>query len=673
MTKFKLSDVKYKHLVSISLILFIIAYLCALSKIQVLSNSLFGIAIITFCASTILFIKTMSIKNKVQVLIVLFIVTLFWDLTVLNSDVALVHKKLMIIGLLSLNGSLIYILVSIRKMKLYNYFLDWILNHKELIVIITIFIFLNFPLLSSLFRSDSLTYYRAILDSKNTWDFTLNNTSVFFLCGHNTFSVSIIYFIGEYLIPESGIGLRVILMIMSSITIIAFEDILSYLFKNINKSLRLILISIFAFSPLFFGLFYELGTDFPMMCFFILFIWAKVRNYKVFELFFMVSCCFAKEIGIVLCALYLCGEIIFKIITSKNIVKSLFNYYNILYLLVPIFFVMGFFQKSSWLSKFTNNSEVVNDVVDSTFIKANSIAFNWDYIFNKANELFIIHFQWLLVLLIILCIIISFIKGRKKDNYNNTYVLSISCSFIGFLGFNFFFITYLNYRYVQTMIFFIIYFLAECFNRTRISEKVLKGLSITSLILISIESYYTIDPITKQTLNTINIGSTELVHTKTFIKINPNYFVSSKESDEVYNFVLLDGASTNRQITGLENVLENALASINYKEEDVLVIPIIFKDDTTTMYNIFGNNQIRNLMWDSERENISYNENDTIIKFISSIDYVSSINLDENLNYYYFDFHIGDYDKNPAILNETMNEKLSFHSYGWHLDVYRLK
>lgn len=91
-------------------------------------------------------------------------------------------------------------------------------------------------------------------------------------------------------------------IIMGISGILCFDLLIDKLFPGIKKSITIIALLLFSFSPLFFGLIGELNPDFAVLIFFMWFIKSYAYKKYIFLIFSGVCLCLSKETGIIIYA-----------------------------------------------------------------------------------------------------------------------------------------------------------------------------------------------------------------------------------------------------------------------------------------------------------------------------------------------------------------------------------
>ena len=172
--------------------------------------------------------------------------------------------------LFACNVSFIISLVVLWKQKnKKSVYFDRILRENwYLLGIVLLFVIGCIPILDSWLGSGSYDYYSA-LQELNSWNYV--DLSRFKLAGHQSQAFAFFLALGEFITPGNPVGARIMQIIMGISGILCFDLLIDKLFPGIKKSITIIALLLFSFSPLFFGLIGELNPDFAVLIFFMWF------------------------------------------------------------------------------------------------------------------------------------------------------------------------------------------------------------------------------------------------------------------------------------------------------------------------------------------------------------------------------------------------------------------
>lgn len=581
-------------------------------------------------------------------------------------------SKILLISLICINLNLI-LSFFFAQFKFKN--IKKIIEEKwKIFIFIIIFILLNLHILTTGFTPDSYSYYIGAKKLLGEWDFTLNLAPLQ-MAGHLTIGYTIFCDIG--LLLFGTIGIKFIHLVLASITIFCFFYIVCYFFPSYPDIFKYIGVAIFSFSPLFLGILHGINSDFPMVCFFVWFVCCDCYDKKVLKNFCAFLLCFSKEVGVVVLGMYILGDFICFLL-KKNIsffkkIKLYFLTYRWTSGIAIIFFLFlliyggsgwGENAKNSISTILTNNAE-------------NKILFNLDFIIYKLKEMFLLNFSWMASLLFFAGTIKFIYRILKKENLDFNLqkkgLLPIILSGVGFLMFNFLFFTYPHYRYLQLFNFYFSLGIIACIHWI-VSKRILQ---ICIALLFStcffIQSFYTLDPVSKKVFPTINVGKRDIVTTKKYISKNQQ-LLTAKEDSDVYSQVFFDSTLNNKDQLGFEKVTEKALEKIQYDGKQKLIFPSLYGNSLDyTLLAMFGRENQNTFYWDEKTKNITDNPDNIKLEFLNIYEVINS---DENTEktFYYFKYPYSyEYDEEENLANfEVLSTKTVTYN-GWTLKILELK
>ena len=294
---------EHKNIKKFSLLLYIIGIVITIAASYCLkSDRLF---IILLCCiemgTTIYFIKRKDKNYLLQWTSIVVIFTLFFDVLLFTGE----NTEILMRGLelFACNVSFIISLVVLWKQKnKKSVYFDRILRENwYLLGIVLLFVIGCIPILDSWLGSGSYDYYSA-LQELNSWNYV--DLSRFKLAGHQSQAFAFFLALGEFITPGNPVGARIMQIIMGISGILCFDLLIDKLFPGIKKSITIIALLLFSFSPLFFGLIGELNPDFAVLIFFMWFITSYAYKKYIFLIFSGFCLCLSKETGIIIYAAF---------------------------------------------------------------------------------------------------------------------------------------------------------------------------------------------------------------------------------------------------------------------------------------------------------------------------------------------------------------------------------
>ena len=560
-------------------------------------------------------ISKINIQILFQILPIELLFTIFWNSALLSDYSDKSNILIVILGTILLNVMLIitlYAIIIVHRPKINIYF--FIKNNLGFFIILSISLLCYLTVINAWLNLDGYLYYSDIRKIKE-WDFS--NISKLMLAGHSSHGLTSSVMIGEFLFPNNILGVRIIQFVLYAITTYCFYKTIKHTLKKINEPEAFLYTAVFALSPMFLGLSAEINTDFPLLCFFVWMFYCGIKGYYLLQAFCALLLCFSKETGCLLYGFYLFGILLGNLITwrRQNLpikVKYLFSCETILMISSGCIWIANFlFGKGiGWMNTIASSPQTAKTV--NTGIKLNSLGFFPKYIFEKVQQMLFINFNWILYALILFLICDMVIE---KHNYKESkvtikqgHIFALLLSFIAFLLYNFFYITYNHYRYLIPFSFFIC-FTAMLTVHITIKKRMIK-LFITSgiTILFVLSNFFTIDPISQSLFLKEGTGLGNILIPCTIITdSNNNAVIKDKES---YESVIINTSGIyNFQYAYLGQCFDKTLEEINYDEEILLIMPMEYRDDWGTRASIFGINLagIDDIYWDTEKKQTNIN------------------------------------------------------------------
>jgi hypothetical protein len=382
-------------------------------------------------------------------------------------------------------------------------------NNLPVLIILLTYLSVKLFYINTMLRWDGAYFYCLLIQSINNFDFTLNNFFNYFNWnGHPSMGYALIMSLGQFIDLGNHTILNIQNLLLALLAIFSFYKILVYLYQDNNRTEILLMTSLFAFNPLFFGVSLTLSLDFPLIIFWTAAIYALLYNRMIFFTLFGTLLVFSKETGAFLYFVFLISIFFVNLfyrheqIFEKKI-KGL-----LLYLIIPAVVFACYLVYSGgqlWKGGSLNWSS-------NSF---HAFGFNLSVLTTRLSELFILNFNWILTLIILISLIniffspINYLKYQNESR-NNIYRL-LFLVFIAYIIFNLFYITWNHPRYVILSVFFLLIFshyaLLNIFKKERTRILILACMLVLSLI----QTFKTVDPLSKKVFNTLSIGEHQML------------------------------------------------------------------------------------------------------------------------------------------------------------------
>lgn len=688
------------------LITFALSFLFGFANAQkyaVLSNIFFIVMFVLILVATSfnMFCNHGAKHIDGQLFAILFLLTSFWDTHFIFSWNDELNIPVAVIGVLCLNISLILIFykIFVKNKQLSSFrFSAFFHKYSGLLIILVIFSILSIQDFGLWFRGDSYFYYESIVNSRNAWDFTLNDLSPFMMGGHTAYAYAFFLSIGEYLWHNAGNGIRLVNLVMSLATISMFYGITSTLFKKLEKIGNTLLTAVFAFAPLFFGISYLISSDFPLLCFFTIFLFAHIKRLEIVQWISILAICFSKEIGIVVLAGFYLGETIYYVKQNYKNSKQ-FRLFSVLfsgkrvidYSACFLFLIPVLFLDEGWMQELKlnllNSDQATGKGLPNFVVK-------WHYYVYKAEEMFLMNFMWIITLVVVVFFIYRlfkyFLKDRKissikvittehrgdfsfvfeinESEYNYAFPIVTSAIFYAFISF--FYFTYLHYRYVQLNLLFMVLLLGYCVNYIYESKKFVGNFVLTIVAsLFLVESYFTIDPITYRLFINFDAGNKNLVSTRRYFYDGFDYGYLEDSGDVIAKHLLHEGTDYNREILQLQYALEDVLDAIDYNSDKLIILDNFGGWLDNDCWQLFGASNSKIYYWDANSKTVNMDKNGELINL--SVD-PSSWSYKKYNEVYYLDFTFNKYQSDSYLEKRPILDEFTCSKGAWKIRVCKI-
>lgn len=494
--------------------------------------------------------------------------------------------------------------------KLFTSLLNYWKKNKCFFLITILFVVFYIPCFTYLFKSDSYTYYNSVVSNLESWSFSFSDLSAFEIGYHKTYGYSLFVFGAAYLFNDVVFGIRFINLLIYLSTMFMIYELIKKIGNNKRKFPALIGTALYAFSPMVLGLAQEINTDMPISSFYIWFVFFGVFQWNLFFIISSLLLCFSKEIGIIFVLTYIAGVGFYRLFHNYKKVKTLKSLIQILTssewltLCGPILFICCYFFNGSKWGEGNPTIEYQKGVI-------NTIQFDLQYVIIKLKEIFLLNFQWLIVLgifvLIVMCV-------KKKIVWINETLFAILTTGFFFGIFNLVYFTYTHSRYLYPLT-FIYAILFACLLSACELRKISVILSLLIVILQGIQIFWQIDPISNIVFPKTSTGNGEIISLIWFTSdSNRNgKMIYDNEGADISSERFRDYVQINRTYEEFEVLFERVLDEIDYSEEDAIYLSPIFQDSfwgdlNWTLSNMLGVTNSDVIYWNPKTKQLTYNE-----------------------------------------------------------------
>ena len=469
--------------------------------------------------------------------------------------------------------------------------------HWAIVVVLLIYVLLSIETLSSWAVCNSWEYLHN-LQKALPWNFSTEIIEPFRLCNHQSYAATLWYMVGGYITPQDPAGMRIInILLMASSIACFYAIVLQIVPEQKGKTIiSAVLSCLYAFNPMVLGMVFEVNLDIIQIAFVLWLITAFLYNKNALFVFSVFHVVLSKETGVVVLAGFGIGwllAVLVKTLRAKD--KLLFKQTitqrgtsicglflgialpALLYLLTP---------------KWATNSALVDPVI-------NVFELNIPNMFTVIKELYILNFAWVSVLIILaalVLIILSRPKALKRckdmqhqglgkqvnsssglDDIRKGYikwdlekVLPLVGFYVSFLLFILGYFTHPSPRYIGLHIpCFTILLVFSLLLVARYRIKAILSVASALTIILLVQNFLTIDPVTLATFKKIDIGKTEIITPRTFVQVGNRI---ETDSNIVSSAELTSIAYYNRQHSYFGTTFETFLADIGYNSKTMILV-----------------------------------------------------------------------------------------------------
>lgn len=299
--------------------------------------------------------------------------------------------------------------------------------------------------------------------------------------------------------------------------------------------------------------------------------------------------------------------------------------------------------------------------------------FNPEHILQWIKMILFSNFLWLyIVICIISATIIFFLNNDVKENNTKKTVSILLISDLIFILFNFIFVTYRIPRYLDSHI--SIVFIIEAILLLRLNNKTIKYIGLfISVIISTVSSFYTIDPLSLMLFNSLNVGDHRVV----------DYEISDLAS-------LGDSIITNRDYYSYPVILDKVLTYIISDKSDDTDIMFSLGTEPSTWgpsagrysYVYDENKRSFELFYDTTISGLAnyydyeyYDSNHMIpfnVRYIFPEETVdNAISQSSSKEFYYIYMPTLNYGKESQIENYNIIDEKKFSFRGWKMNCIK--
>lgn len=430
---------------------------------------------------------------------------------------------------------------------------------KAFLLVAIVFIVIRLAQFDTLPRWDSETYFAALRKACENYEYDfpslINN---FFLAGHVSLGYALFLAMGYFIWPNAAQGVYAVNLLLSFAGFCCTWGILRHAVKR-KTSLQLLLAAFLIWCmPLTLGTFSGISLDYGIMLFLVFLLYSHIKQQYLLMLFWALALATTKETGVICLAGYGVICVLQKFLYQHGSFRD-----RGLALLK---------EKAMWILLGSGGAFLLMRALQLLFGKSswgtgisksglhNVFKWQWDYVLLKLQTFFLLNFYWVLALLMLYCVLASAFGKKQRLRYLLLKNEEICCAIgaaAAFIVFSCIYLTYNNPRY-NVVVEYILALVCVIFVMWTITEQTVCNLVIGQLcVIMLVQSYYTVDPVTKGMFPKVNTESA-------FPMVTTGWsgYPSLQADITVYN----------NQYTYLDKAYDKILSNIGYDENTVLIM-----------------------------------------------------------------------------------------------------
>lgn len=489
------------------------------------------------------------------------------------------------------------------------------------------------------YRWDGILYY---LTCKTLTLGSLSNLAIY---GHIAQTFGVLVQVGNILFGDTGLALLVVHMTLMVVSIIYFYGILKSLIPGLGQHMYTCMTAIFAWCPWMIGMVHYYSLDFACQCLITPVLYYLLKRKWILFSFFSILFCFTKEPAVIVYAALCAGTVVVDILIDKDAIWT----ERIKHCLLRKYYYVMLVPGILWLATYV--------MLGPWSAGEGGVAFSISYVVDKLKNLYVLNFNWVFTLIIVIGIIRGFGKCKLKLMM---HLIPIFFAQLAFTFFSCFFRTVNHPRYNDTnqVTLYILAIMSVCLYSAW--KKHVHGYLLLSGVLL-ISSFYTIDFVSLHVYPTYNIGKTTMLTT----------------DSQQYPFG--DSMIYNRQMMGMEKALDRAI------EPAIIDNALIcFPTVADNPYFFDGMSEVETLsecrvdteLWDTMKRKRVAEYSDTAKKFtVCQLTERIDFNLVQNVAEEYIDLiymdHFGRRSYDEMRQKYTLVEEDDYSYQGWVINRAR--
>lgn len=448
-----------------------------------------------------------------------------------------------------------------------------ILQDKGLLIVILLSTLIRIPLFVNIQLWDGSIYYGTLQRICKNFEYEFAYIwETFRLCGHYSIVYTLFVSIGEFLLPDNMTGVLLVLLVLTDAALICIYKMLKEYWLNLSQKEAFIGTMLVSVCPLFLGLFSNVSLDSLLVIFAVFLFYAEYKKQMIMKVVWLISIMLTKETGLVIAGGYLLAHIFAHLRNTikykkKDKVKYFFSDFHVICAIGGVILVCFYTIKQNGLFTWFGMNQKTDSNLFTEYLKM--LSESVPFVLQKIKILFVMNFEWIPTLMIIVCIIYCILNHREMPSFSG------QISFLGTLGIfillNCYLLRYVLGRYHMysaVMIWILAYIILFKTFGNLLKSKIGFGVSVIVIVLLVIQNFYFVDPLTNLAFERYDTGKGKMISTE---------FHGGNFSETFVN---------NFRYTYLYGLIDIMLEESEFDGETQIIIPLV--KDTLVMHEFTG-------------------------------------------------------------------------------------
>ena len=313
-------------------------------------------------------------------------------------------------------------------------------------------------MMDNLPKWDDGAYYTGIYKACRNFNFSLSSLmDAFRIAEHPTIMYTFFSAIGEFLFPGKVYGVLLVNLVLTVAALWCIYKLLQTYWTSFSKCEAMAITLLVSTVPVFLGTFSYINVDYTLIIFFLFLVYAEYRKQYILMLFWTLALIQNKETGwVIVCGYYF----IYALMSIRQAVKNRQNKDKISIVKLPVVWIgiicicmIGAYvirQGSifQWLDVGTSRGwHATAEEIAQEGLTVAAVGVYPKYILFKLAQIFVMNFNWIASLIIIITFSRVMIDKSNKRKFIVHNMQTIYFSMLAFVVFSIFYITFALNRY----------------------------------------------------------------------------------------------------------------------------------------------------------------------------------------------------------------------------------